>query len=313
MKKLILTVVMLGGFAASAHAMDDAERARQMQLYASQNNGGAMVTTTTNVPTPMPHVLPAGATTITASKTTASRSEPVAPMVMTTESTAPANTTSIMATTRSMPIVETETTQTTTVSAPVTTTETKATAQMSPLNDNGTPMNEAPIAGTLGTTTQTTSQTPTVTTTTTMSAHDREMQAYEAWKASQPQAAIVVPNAVAPVAYGNAPQSIMTTGPVTTTTTEEQTTTTNYVVSKQKVGLVGNRPYPAVTSELPGGVTKQVTVNGVANAPEILVPDAVAPMKDEQPTGDYYASRRGAEVYKGTIGSVRVHETGKFN
>jgi hypothetical protein len=280
LKKLLLGAALTGALTSAALAMDDAERARQMELYNAQTNGGAAVTTTTTAPTAMPapftpHALPAGAPAITASKTDVSRSMPV-PENVTTQTTV----TTTAATSAPTPVAKTQ--------------------QMSPLNDDGTPMAVVPKAETLGDVSADAAAQSSG-----MSGHDREMKAWQEWQAQ---------NAQTPAAPATTVTTTTTAvAPAMPVTTQENTTTTNYTVTTRKVGMVGSRPYPVSTSQMPGGVTKQVTVNGVAEAPQVIVPDNVAPMKDQQPSGDYYASPRGAAVYKGTVGSVRVHQTGTFN
>lgn len=286
--KLMLAALLLTVSASAAMAMNDAERARQMELYNASGNGGAMITTETRV-TPQQ---------TTTTQTTAG----------TTTATVPVYSTQGLSQ-RSTP----EVVGTATVQVPETKTETTTNKQMSPLNDDGSPMAVAPKAESLGETTQTLSSTPAAVQVTTTAAtpaksvQERQLEAHEAWKTANPQA--VDPNApyVPPVAPAAA---IATTiGPVTTT---EKTTTTNYTVTTRKVGMVGNHPYPAQTNDMAGGVVRETNVNGTVSS-EVVTPDPVAGLKDQQATGDYYANPQGAAVYRGTVGSVRVHETGKFN
>jgi hypothetical protein len=302
MKKLLLSAALLGCFTATASAMDDAERARQMELYKSQNAGGAMVTTTTTTaPTPMPepftpHALPAGAPSITASKAMISRSMPVDETTTTTQ----------------------QTTVTTATAAPA-----PIAKQMSPLNDDGTPMDVPAKASTLGAT-----EVSGAAAASTLSEHDREMQAYKEWQASQTpitqsQTTTTTTTTTAqPAVQPNAMLAVPDMTPVytdaaiipdraATTTMDEKTTTTNYTVSQRKVGLVGNRPYQPVTTQVSGGVTREVAINGVPRAPEVVVPDTVASMANTQATGNYYSSRQAARYYKDT--GVQVHDTGALN
>lgn len=134
---------------------------------------------------------------------------------------------------------------------------------------------------------------------------EREMEAYQAYVASQGN----------PQATGEAMQAATTVmvpaGNVTTTV--EKTTATNYTVSKRKVGLVGNRPYPATTEEMAGGATMQTIVNGVETENKVIAPDPVAELKNEKASGDYYSGKPEAEVYVSADSNVRVHDTGSFN
>lgn len=211
-KELLIAVLVLGGLATPAQAMDDAERARQMELFNAQMGGGAMVTTTT-------------------------------------------------ATTATMPVPN----------AP--------TKQMSPLNDNGTPMNIPAMAESLGAT-ETKTQT----------------------------SVVLPPQAVTPAP---AMMAVTTTQTMPATTTTEKTTETDYTVTQRKVGLVGNRPFPATTSQIQGGSVQEITVNGQLVSHEVLRPD---PLLTNQPAeGDYYSNRRAAQVYTQGDSNVRVINTGRYN
>ena len=212
MKQHLLTAALVLLSFTSAHAMDDAERTRQMELYKVQSGGGAMITTTTS--------------------TSAIAPQPNAP-----------------------------------------------TQQMSPLNDNGTPMNVPAMAESLGAT-EVKSQTSVV-------------------------LPVETPNFIPAT-------TVMTTqtAPVTTTTTE-MTTQTDYTMTQRKVGLVGNRPFPATTSQIQGGSTKDISVNGQLVSHEVLTPDPV--LNNQTPEGDYYSNRRAAKVFAEGDSNVRVINTGRFN
>lgn len=66
---------------------------------------------------------------------------------------------------------------------------------------------------------------------------------------------------------------------VKTTKTVERTTTKTYTITKQRVGLVGGRPYPVKQEKEDGGVTVETFVNDVKTDTNILKPD---PMLDGQ-------------------------------
>ncbi|MCB1537586.1 MAG: hypothetical protein H6865_03200 [Rhodospirillales bacterium] len=240
-----MAAAALLALAAPARAMDDAERARQMNVYKTyQQTGEGMVTTTT--------------------VTTQTTTQPPAPYA----------------------------------AAPVPAEQTDDAAgkgQMSPLNDNGTPMNIAPLSQTMGVS---------------KSMHERELQAYDAYKRSELPAttSTTVTTTDSPVI---APPA-STTDPLVSTTTEK-TTTTDYTVTSRKVGLVGNRPYPAQTSEMQGGVVRDTIVNGVTQPQQVVVPDQVQETIKDVHIGDgnYYSGKPAAQVYQSD--TVKVIDTGSFN
>lgn len=187
MKRILISAAFVACLATAAHAMDDGERARQMALYNSQVNGGAQLTRTvttgrvamptqvpTNPPVPVatpittppvtvPVMAPLGAPSITASKTGVSRSLPVndAPMAMMTT-----------------------TTSVTTPAATAAPTAVTTVGQMSPLNDDGSPMNVRADAGTLGQTKGMPSQVAALNGGMGGNAEqDRQLQAWRDWKA----------------------------------------------------------------------------------------------------------------------------------
>ncbi len=195
MKKLMIAALLLTGFAAPASAMDDAERARQMNVYkAYQQTGQGIVTTTTTV-------------------TTQETATPAAPVAARAPEILP-------------------------VAAP---NRKIAKGQMSPLNDDGTPMNVKPDADTMGVTPARQAQ---------------EMEAYEAYKA------------------GRLAQSGVTTTTVETTVTAPQVIQPGIVQAPTV-----QTPAPLVTPTLamPEAPATAPATAPMAPAVAPFIPNAVAP------------------------------------
>ncbi len=258
MKKLLMSAAMLGCFAANAHAMDDAERARQMALFQNQVNGGAQITTTTTTaPVPMPtapvaaiaapvitpetpsHPLPAGAPTITASKNEVSRSLPpeaaeTALTTTTTQQTMTTTTTAAAPAAAALDIPSAPVATATAAPTPV------ATGQMSPLNDDGTPMKIAADASSLGQTKTSSDKLASLSGGASAgyakARHEREMQAWQQWQS----ASVAAP-----------------------TVQKQETTTT--VTTTASTPLVAPAAAPATTTTVTTTETAPVTPTAPAN------------------------------------------------
>lgn len=126
----------------------------------------------------------------------------------------------------------------------------------------------------------------------------------------EPQAAPAVQEPVTAVAT---PAYVPSPTQGGTTTTVEKTTTKTYTVTKRRVGMIGNRPYPATTETVDGGETVETVVNGAQVGTQVVRPD---PMIEGQQSkgGDFYSAIPESTKYYGTEGSnVRVHNRGGLN
>jgi|GEM_PF-3268378 len=293
--KLMMAALMLT-VSTAALAMDDAERARQLELYNANSNGGAMVTQETTVDQ-------TGNTTTTTTSTQATNipadtTDAAAMVQQPTSSTQGLSQRSLPDT--AVPAA----TETAPVAAPLVVNENK----MTPVIEGGS------TSATLAVQSDGLTQ----------EERAAQLKAYEEYAKNNPAAATPAdPNApYAPPARATANAAAVTLvdGPVTgtapvaltgaSTTTTEKTTETNYTVTSRKVGLVGGRPYPAKKSEVAGGVTMERTVNGVLDTKQVVVPDTVADLKTQKAEGDYFSDQPAAKVYENANTDVKVHDMG---
>ena len=146
---------------------------------------------------------------------------------------------------------------------------------------------------------------------------DKQMEAYRAYVAAQGTAPSEAGQAAMAAGAPAATAVVTTTTPIGATTTVEKTTTKSYDISKRKVGLVGGRPFTPRKEEVAGGVTKEVTVNGVETENEVVKPDPMEGKTIDAGGGDYYSGKRGVQAYKPEEekpnSNLDVHFTGHFN
>lgn len=270
MKTKLMLAGVLVTMSFPALAMDEAERARQMELYANQNNGGAVIETQTTVDASGDVTTTTTAAPAYSTEGLSQRSLPEdAKEPVTQAQVAPA----VVNDNKMEPIVEGAVVAQTTVPDP------------EPESVDGVMTAQERDAQ--------------------LKAYEEYARANGAPAASAPADAAAVTAVNGPVT-GAAPVALSDG----TTTTTEKTTTTTYTVTTRKVGLVGGRPYPAKTSDVAGGVTMERTVNGVLDKKEVVVPDTVADVKDQRAEGDYFSADPNAEVYENTNSDVRVHDMG---
>ncbi|MBU6235631.1 MAG: hypothetical protein KGQ41_07280 [Alphaproteobacteria bacterium] len=114
------------------------------------------------------------------------------------------------------------------------------------------------------------------------------------------------------------------TGNVTVTTIVEKTTSKTYTVNKQRVGMVGGRPYPITQSTEDGGTTVETFVNNVKTDTTVVKPDpmlenatAADPNRApyEYPFREYTTGSEGMKSLdvKGPKSDITVRYGGDFN